>query len=285
MAAESLCLLDGRVLPLAEARISPLDRGFLFGDAIYEAIKVREGKLLFRDAHFERLSRSLAALRIPEPLDIGPQLDELVAATELASGVVYAQVSRGVAPWRSHVPPRVATPTLFALATPVEFSSEPWTLGGLAAVSRADERWARCDVKTTALAATVLAKLEMADAGADEVLFVGPEGELREGGNTSLMVRDEVGWHTHPSDHAILPGVTRAVILEAAPGAGLAVEERAPRLTERAGWREALLCGTRTGVRGLVTLDGTAIGDGSVGAQTRELARLLDALESAEAAR
>jgi D-alanine transaminase len=277
-----LCLLDGRIVPLAEARISPLDRGFLFGDSVYEAVKVRDGRLLFLSRHLDRLRASLAALRIPEPTDITTQLAALRARANLASGALYLQITRGVAPERSHRPPPGLTPTVFALPIPMDFASEPSNLPGLTAISRTDDRWRHCDVKTTALAASVLGKLIADDDGADEVLFVSPEGELREGGHTNLFVRDAAGWHTHPLGPEVLAGVTRAVLRERA-AAGFAIEERAPLLARRSEWRELLATGTTTGVRGIVRLDGVAIGDGEVGAGTRQLARILDEAERAEA--
>ena len=154
----------------------------------------------------------------------------------------------------------------------------PWS-------NRRDDRWGRCDVKTTALAASVLGGLAAHDEGADEVVWVSADGELLEGGHTSLFVRDLAGWHTAPLSASILPGVTRALLLGLGRADGIAIEERAPRLAERAHWREAFLCGTTTGVRGLAALDGAPIGDGRPGAETIHFARLLDAAERREAAR
>jgi len=282
--ANALCWLDGRVVPAAEARVSPLDRGFLFGDAVYEALKVVAGEILFLAPHLARLARSLERLRIPPPPGVAAALAELIEAAALESGSLYLQITRGAAPARSHRPPPGIEPTLFALATPLEFAPEPWALPGLAAITRPDDRWEHRDIKTTSLAASVLGKLEAAERDADEALFVDPHGALREGGNTSLLVRGAGGWHTHPLGSEILPGVTRAVLFAEARAAGFTIEERAPRLAERAGWSEALLCGTLTGVRGLVRLDGAPVGDGEVGPGTRELARRLADAEAREAA-
>jgi len=279
------CLFNGRVVAFGEARISPLDRGFLFGDAVYEAVKVAGGRLLFLERHLERLAASVAALRIAPPGALAPRLRELVAANALADGVLYLQVTRGVAPRRAHLPPPELAPTVFAMTSAIDYAERPENEPGVAAVTRPDDRWGRCDVKTTALAASVLGKLAAADAGAVEALFVGAGGALREGGNTNLFVRDGGGWHTHPAGPEILAGVTRAVLLEVAARFGVEVAARAPRSAERAGWREAFLCGTTTGVRGLVTLDGAPVGDGEVGPETRRFARWLRAAESAEAAR
>jgi len=277
------CLQNGQIVPFGEARISPLDRGFLFGDAVYEAIKVLGGRLLFLDRHLERLAASLAALRIASPGELAPELAALVAANNLGDGVVYLQVTRGVAPRRSHLPPAGLEPTVIAMTSEVAYAERPENEPGLVAISRADDRWRHADVKTTALAANVLGKLAAADSGAVEVVYVDVDGALREGGNTNLFVRDGAGWHTHPLGPEILAGVTRAVLLAEAARFGIAVAERTPRLAGRAGWHEAFLCGTTTGVRGLVALDGEPLGDGAVGAETRRFARLLAAAESAEA--
>ena len=300
-APEPLCLLDGQIVALAEARISPLDRGFLFGDAVYEAVKVVSGELLFLERHSRRLAASLAALSIPQPRALAADLRRLVVASRLGAGVVYLQVTRGAAPRRSHRPPPGLTPTVFALPIAIDFPAHPEREPGLVAITRRDDRWRHCDVKTTALAASVLAALAGARAGADEALFVGDQGELREGAHTNLFVRDERGWHTHPLGPQVLAGVTRAILLEeagrsapaesdqAAQGAEdeplPAVEERAPRLERRADWREAFVCGTTTGVRGIVEVDGAAVGDRAVGPETRRFALALARLERAAAAR
>jgi D-alanine transaminase len=281
----ALCLLDGRIVPLAEARISPLDRGFLFGDSVYEVVKILGGRPLFLDRHLARLDAGLEAMAIPVPGALEPALVELVAANALGDAALYLQVTRGAPPQRTHLPPPGFGPTVFAMASGIEYPEKPEIAPGLTAISRDDDRWGRCDIKTTALAATVLGKLAAAGRGATESLFTGPGGELREGGNTSLFVRDDTGWHTHPLGREILPGVTRAVILEAAKGATLAIEDRAPLLAGRGGWHEAFLAGTTTGVRGLIELDGAPVGDGAVGPETRRCARLLADAEEREAAR
>lgn len=282
---DELCSLDGRILPLAEARISPLDRGFLFGDAVYEVMKVASGRMLLLDRHLARLSRSLAAMRIPAPPGIDVALAELLAASRLTSGAIYLQVSRGTAPSRTHLPPPDLEPTIFALPLPIDFSPQPWALPGLTAISRADDRWQRCEVKTTALAATVLGRLAAADVAADEVVYVGADGSCREGSHTNLFVRDAAGWQTHPEGPEILAGVTRAVLLEEAQRSALPISERAPRLAERSSWREAFLCGTTTSVRGLIALDGVTVGNGEVGVETHRFAHLLAAAEAADANR
>jgi D-alanine transaminase len=277
---EPLCILDGRLLPLAEARLHPLDRGFIYGDGVYEVVRVRDGAALYLGDHLARLRSSLGAVGIPEPTGIAAGCAELLAASGLATGSLYLQVSRGVAP-RVHLPPPDLAPTLFIM--PSEHDHAPSGARPLAAVTAPDWRWQRCDIKTTSMMGTALGKLRARDAGVDEVVFVSPQGELREGGSSSLFVVRSGGLETHPLDGHILPSLTRRRVLAAAARLGLAAAERPPRLDERREWQEAFLCGTLTGVQALVALDGQPLG--GVGAWTRRLGAAHDDEERAEAAR
>ena len=280
----ALCVLDGAVLPLAAARISPLDRGFLFGDGVYETMKVLGGRPLFLAHHLARLDASLAGLAIPRPPRVGETIAELLAATGPFDGSLYLQVTRGTFSTRQHRPPVDGTPTFFVL--PAESPSPDLaTASGWTAISRPDWRWRRGDLKSTSLAGAVLGNLEVARAGADEILWMGDAGELREGGHTNLFVRRDAALETHPLGTTVLPGVTRLLLFELAAGLGVPLVERTPRLAERASWSEAFVCGTLTGVRGLAALDGAPIGDGAVGPWTRKLAVALAAREREEAAR
>lgn len=280
----ALCALDGVVMPLAAARISPLDRGFLFGDGVYETVKVLAGRSLFLAHHLARLDASLAGMAIARPLHLAETIAELLAATGPFDGSLYVQVTRGAFATRQHRPPVEGTPTLFVLPAAIEFPDLA-TAPGWAAISRPDWRWRRGDLKSTSLAGAVLGNLEVAREGADEILWIGDGGELREGGHTNLFVRRGGTLETHPLGTTVLPGVTRRLLFELAAELGLPVAERTPRLAERASWSEAFVCGTLTGVRGLTALDGSAVGGGEVGPWTRSLGVALAARERAEAAR
>ncbi len=271
-----VCLLNGRLLPAAEARIDPLDRGFLFGDSLYEVIKVLGGVTLHAAEHFARLRTGLARVGIPEPPNLERGLRDLVSASALATGSIYVQVSRGAGP-RSHLPPPGLEPTLLML--PREHAFAPMGTERLTATSLADPRWRQCDLKTNSLLANILAIRDARAAGFDEVLFVGEEGELREGGHTNVFVRRGDALETHPLDGRILPGVNRAKLIELALAAGFPVVERAPVLAERASWREAFLSGTYTGIQPLVALDGEPVGSGAPGPWTLALAEALEATE------
>lgn len=270
-----LCLLDGAVLPLAEARLSPLDRGFLFGDGIYEVARIAGGGLVLWEDHRRRLGEGLAVVRI-EPAGGVAAVErgcaELLAAAGVEDGSIYLQVTRG-AGRREKIPSPDLPPTVFAFVT-AHPHPEPASLRQ-AAVTHEDLRWGRCDVKTISLMATVVGKLAARDAAADEVLFVGPAGEVREGGSTTFFVVECDRLVTHPLDRHILPGVTRKAVLAVAAELGLSVDERPPRLAVRAAWREAMTASTLLGVQPVVTLDGEQVGDGDVGPWTRRLAAAL----------
>lgn len=284
LAIPALCALGESVIPFAEARISPLDRGFLFGDGVYETMKVLAGRPLFLREHLTRLDASLAGLAIPRPPRLAETIDALLAATGPFDGSLYVQVSRGAFATRQHRPPAGGEPTLFVLPAEIAFPDLA-TAPGWSAISRPDWRWRRGDLKSTSLAAAVLGNLEVARAGADEILWIGDGGELREGGHTNLFVRRGDCLETHPLGTTVLPGVTRARLLELSAALGLPVVERTPRLAELTSWREAFVCGTLTGVRGVVSLDGTRVGGGEVGGWTRALAVALAARERQEAHR
>jgi D-alanine transaminase len=280
-----LCHLNGSILPLEEARIDPRDRGFLFGDAIYEGLKVLQGTILYLEAHLERLKAGLERLRIPAPADLGGRCRELVSACRLDTGFLYLQVTRGSGP-RSRRPRFDLEPTVFLEATPREYDRGASIR--LRVATMPDPRWIHPDIKSTSLAATVAGKILADDAAADEILFVGEQQKIREGGSSNLFVRHGGVLETHPLDGRVLPGVTRKLVLALADGMaeelGLRVEERAPRLDQCAEWSEAFLTGTITGLQPIVELDDRTIGDGNAGPWTRALGAALDDLDERRAA-
>ena len=273
-----ICWLNGEIRELEKARISPLDRGFIFGESLYEVIKILDGKFPFLDLHLKRLSSGLRRLEIGEPPNLGDACVETVRQAEVDQGSLYLQVSRGAVE-RTHVPPRDMDPTCLIIPSSHHYASAAGNPHRAIAIP--DPRWAHCDLKSNSLMATVQGKLAARDAGADEVLFVGAGGRLREGGNTNLFVRRAGRLVTHPLDGRVLPGVTRWNLIELAAELGFAVEERAPRLSELETWEEAFLCGTLTGVQPLVELDEQPIAAGVTGSWTRALAEALAARESA----
>lgn len=273
---EPVCHLNGRIVPLAEARIDPQDRGFLFGDALYEAIKVVRGTILDLKPHLHRLETGLRQVDIPVPRRLAESCRQLVTASGLETGYLYLQVTRGAAA-RAKLPPLDLEPTVLIL--PYSRAFEPFATHSMRALTVPDWRWQRCDLKTTSLMATVLGKLRVRDQAVDEVLFVGPTGELREGGSTNLFVRQGEALQTYPLDGHILAGVTRATLLQLADDLGLPCRETAPRLEELGEWREAFLCGTLTGVQPLVELNDRQVANREIGSWTRRLAEALAARE------
>lgn len=273
MTMKPLCCLNGQVLHLEEARIDPLDRGFLFGDALYDVVRVVESTILHLDSHLARLRGGLERIEIDPPAGLKESCQRLVSASELETGYLYLQVSRGAAP-RTHQPPAGIPSTVLILAIAHTFAGP--AARSMRAISKPDDRWKHCDLKTTSLLATVMGKIDMRDAGVDEVLFVGPEGQIREGGSSNLFVRHGDVLKTHPLDGRILEGVTRGILLELAEQIGLSRCETPPLLYERGEWQEAFLCGTLTGVQPLVELDGEPVADRVVGPWTKLLAEELE---------
>lgn len=273
---KTVCYLDGRIQRLDEARLDPLDRGNLFGDALYEAVKVMDGVLLHVEPHLRRLAAGLQRVEIPLPDSLPEICDVLARESELSAGYLYLQVSRGVRS-RMLVPPPGLEPTL--LVVPFELQFDPPAGGLKRAVTAPDWRWEFRDIKTTSLMATVLGKLRAGAHDASEVLFLGPERQLREGGTTNVFVRQRDEWRTHPTDGCILEGVTRGSLLSLMETEGIPVTERAPLLDEIESWQEAFLCGTTTGVQPLVELDGRRVGDGLPGSWTQRVADVFDSYE------
>jgi D-alanine transaminase len=262
-----LCYLSGEYLPLAEARISPLDRGFLFGDAVYEVVPVYGGRPFRLREHLDRLNRSLAAIRMPAPRshpEWATICAQLIAQDGGRESFIYLQVSRGAEPGRNHAWPDGLAPTLFAYATALEPTPPKLLNQGVAAVTAAEIRWARRDIKSTALLANILLKKLAADAGAFETIMI-ENGELTEGSSTTVHVIAGGVIHTPPNGMHILPGTTREVATELAVRLGLSVNSsHVPEEMLRAADEIWLTFATR-GVLAVTSLDGVAVGGGKPG--------------------
>jgi D-alanine transaminase len=262
-----LCYLDGAFLPLADARISPLDRGFLFGDAVYEVIPVYGGRPFRLREHLDRLNRSLAALRMPAPRshpEWAAICGQLIAQAGGAESYLYLQVTRGAEPGRNHAWTDGGAPTLFAYATALASLPVQFLENGVAAISAPEIRWARRDIKSTALLANVLLKKLAADVGAYETIML-ENGELTEGSSTTVHVIVDGIVHTPPNGHHILPGTTRDVVTELAVRLGVSCKNSpVPESMLRSADEIWLAFATR-GVLPVTTLDGRAVGGGGVG--------------------
>ena len=268
-----LIWLDGRLLPLAEARISPLDRGFLFGDAIYEVLPVYGGRAYRLDAHLERLNRSLNEIRMPQVLDRAGWLAVLGALVHGNGGgdlLLYLQVTRGVEPERNHVPRPGARPTVLAFVSPLPAIPPSLIEHGAAAMTAADSRWARCDIKATSLLANVLLRWQAADAETSEAILL-RDGWLTEGSTSSVHVVRSGRLLTPPQTYAILPGTTRGVLFDLAAREGIASERRPVAESELRGAEELIIASAGGGIRAVTTLDGVTVGGGSPGPLFRRL--------------
>jgi D-alanine transaminase len=260
----SIAYLNGEYQALADVRISPLDRGFLFADGVYEVIPVYGGRLLRADEHLERLARSLAAIRLPDPLDrAGWQalLDGIVERNGGGYQAVYMQVTRGAAP-RDHAFPPDAVPTVFAMSK--NLNADPRT-PPLRAVVRPDIRWTRCDIKSVALLPNVLMRQEAEDAAASEAIMV-RDGQVTEGSATNVFVVAEGVVRTPPKSTHILGGITRDLLIELMGAAGLECREEAvPEAALRAA-EEIWVTSSTKEVAPVVRLDGEAVGGEEPGA-------------------
>lgn len=269
----SIAYLNGEYLPLDEARVSVLDRGFLFADGIYEVSAVLDGHLVDNDSHLARFERSLGeiALPLPAPMSRVEEIEkELIARNGVTEGVVYMQVTRGVAP-RDFAFPKNAAPTLLMFTQTKTIIDSPAAKTGVSVKTLEDIRWARRDIKSIALLAQVLAKQAAVEAGCQEAWMV-EDGLVTEGGSSSVFVvtKDNV-LITRPNSHALLPGCTRKAILALAAEKSVRVEERPFSVAEALGAAEAFFTSASTFVMPVVKIDGQAIGSGVPGPVTRRL--------------
>lgn len=268
--------LDGAFVPFAEARVPITDRGFLFGDGVYEVTAVLDGRLVDAAAHLARLARSAAALGIPLPLD-GPAIEaierELITRDRIDQGTVYLQLTRGAAE-RDFLPPPGLAPTLLLFAQAKEIVNSPAAARGLSIATVPDIRWARRDIKSLMLLAQVLAKQSAQAAGADDAWLV-QDGFVTEGASaTALIVAADGTLVTRPNSHDILPGCTRAAVLALAEGDGMRVAERPFAVSEALDAREAMQSSASAFVLPVVRIDGVAVGDGRPGPIARRLRAL-----------
>lgn len=273
--------LDGEFLARDAASVSPFDRGFLYGDGVYEVIACYDGRLFRLDDHLARLERSLGEVRMQNPHDRGEWrqlLGELVARNGGGNMNVYVQVTRGARPERDHRFPAAAMPTVFAMCQPAAGIPREQLDNGIAAITREDNRWARCDIKTTSLMANVLLRQAAEDAGAQETLLL-RDGFAMEFSASTVFVVTGGKVQTPPDSHRILPGVTAIVVREAVRAEGLPLEERdipASRLDEA---DELWLASTTRELVPVTRLDGKPVGDGRPGPLWHRVYRAFQALK------
>ena len=262
-----VCYLNGAYLPLNEAKVSPFDRAFLFGDAVYEVVPIYGSRLFRLRQHLDRLNRSLAGIRMPPAMSHGDWAhvcQELISRNAADQGHLYMQVSRGAEFGRNHAWPEGLKPTLFAYCTELDPLPDALLENGVAAVTATETRWARRDIKATALLANILLKKLAADAGAFETIML-ENGELTEGSSTTVHVVKNGVIHTPPNSHHILPGTTRDVVTELADL--LSVRNSSAAVSESAlrGADEIWLAFSTRGVLPVTKLDGEPVGSGVPG--------------------
>jgi D-alanine transaminase len=267
--------VNGRFVPESEAGISPFDRGFLFGDAIYEVVRFDRGRPYRLAEHLVRMKEGLDAIRIrATPEFFASVSDRLLTENGLRDkdAFVYAQVSRGAAPRYHAFPPENTTPTVFAFARETD---PPLPPGGGRAILLNDERWGRCDIKSVNLLPNVLAAQKAKESGVMDAILV-RDGFALEGTKANLfMVAPGGVVRTAPNGPRILPGVTRAAAIEAATRLGFEVEERAFRIEEMFSAQEVFFASTTLWTYPLVSIDGRTIANGKPGPMVRMLREAL----------
>ena len=265
-----IAYVNGRYLPYAEARVPIDDRGYQFGDGIYEVCEIRDGALIDETRHLARFERSLSALRIKAPTSLAALrfiMREIVARNRVRDGIVYVQATRGVAR-RDHGFPEPATRAgLVVTARAIDRRvGEARAVKGVRVISAPDLRWARPDIKSLQLLPNVLAKQAARDRGAYEAWLFDAQGHITEGASTNAWIVTAAGvLATRQADQAILRGVTRTSLLDLIAAEGFSFEERAFSLEEAYGAREAFLTSAVNIVMPVVAIDDREIGDGRPG--------------------
>jgi D-alanine transaminase len=272
---EPIAYVNGAFVQLSEAKVSILDRGFLFADGIYEVAAVLDGKLVDNASHLARLERSVGeiALPLPESLERIQEIEkELVRRNNLVNGMVYLEVTRGADSGRDFAFPKSGVkPTLIMFTSVKDIINAPSAKTGIGVITVPDLRWARRDIKSVALLAQVLAKQAAAEANAGEAWMI-EDGKVTEGGSSScfILTQDDV-IVTRQNGSEILPGCTRKAVVKLAEERQLRVEERAFSVEEALAAKEAFITSATVFVQAVVSIDGKKVGSGKPGPMTDRL--------------
>ena len=259
--------LNGQFLPIEEAKISPLDRGFLFGDGAYEVIPVYSRRPFRIDEHLKRLQQTLDGIRLPNPYPLEKWhtlVERIIADAEFSDQSVYIQVTRGADSKRDQAFPPGVPPTAFIFTAPLVTPSAAQRESGIAVISALDNRWLRCDLKTVALLANVLLRQQAIDAGCVETIML-REGYLTEGAASNIFVVKAGVLLAPPKDHRMLPGITYDIVLELAARHGMAHEVREITDAELRTADELWMTSSTKEVLPITTLDGQPVGTGKPG--------------------
>jgi D-alanine transaminase len=263
----TIACLNGTFLPLEDACVPVMDRGFLFGDGVYEVIPVYGGKLFRLAHHLQRLRNSLDAVRIGNPLSGGDwetMLTELVSRNEGPDQAVYLQVTRGVAAKRDHAFPADTRPTLFAMSTPMSVSVDIDSITGATAITLPDIRWKLCNIKAITLLSNVMLRQQAIDAGAVEAILI-KDGYAIEGAASNIFIVKNGVLITPPNGPALLPGITRDLIIDLAANQAIAFREADITEADLFGADEIWLTSSTREISPVTRLDDTVISAGKPG--------------------
>jgi len=265
-----IAYVNGRFVPHAEAAVHIEDRGYQLADAVYEVWALFGGRMVDAEGHFARLERSLGELRIPMPMSrraLTIVLRETIRRNRVRDGLIYLQVSRGVAP-RDHAFPTVETPPAVVITCKAvdRAAAEAKAAKGASVITTPENRWGRCDIKTVGLLPNVLAKQAARERGAIEAWFVDDLGLVTEGASSNAWIVDADGvLRTRDTNANILRGITRRTLMDVISEAGLKVEERPFSPEVACDAREAFITGAGSLVTPITMIDGKPVGDGAVG--------------------
>jgi D-alanine transaminase len=274
-----ICYLNGKLLALTEARISPLDRSFLFGDGVYEVIAVRHGRARRLPFNLARLGRSLNELRILDPHSPAQWtaiVEKLIEKNGAGNIYVYLQVSRGAEFGRNHAPLPAIEPTVFGFCAPLPLPSAEMLERGVACITAPDTRWARCDIKAVALLANVLLRQKAVEAHASETILL-RDGMLTEASASSVYVISGGRICTPPNGNQLLPGTTRSLVEELADQAGIPRHVDGVTEVELRCADEVWLSAATRGVVAVTSIDGRPVADGKPGPVWRRMHELVEA--------
>ena len=271
---DSIAYVNGTFVLLSEAKVSVLDRGFLFADGIYEVSAVLDGKLVDNDSHLARLERSVGEIKLPLPETIEriKQIQrELITRNQLRDGLVYIQVTRGADKGRDFAFPKGVKPTLMMFTSVKDIVNAASAKTGIGVITVPDIRWTRRDIKSVALLAQVLAKQAAAEAGCGEAWMI-EDGKVTEGGSSSafILTQDDV-LVTRQNSSSILPGCTRKAVVKLAEERQLRVEERAFTIEEALKAKEAFITSASLFVQPVVKIDDKTVADGKPGPMAARL--------------
>jgi len=271
---DQIAYVNGSFVPMADAKVSILDRGFLFADGIYEVAAVLDGKLIDNASHLARLQRSVGeiSLALPETIERIQEIQkELVARNNLVNGMVYLEVTRGADTGRDFAFPKDVKPTLIMFTSVKDIVNAASAKSGIGVITVPDIRWARRDIKSVALLAQVLAKQAAAEKHAGEAWMI-EDGMVTEGGSSSafILTQDDV-LVTRQNSSAILPGCTRKAVVALAEERQLRVEERPFSVEEALAAKEAFITSATVFVQAVVSIDGKTVANGKPGPMTGRL--------------